>query len=217
MIDTIAPPVEAKELAYAVTDTEEGEGGLIFAFSSEEALEIGSRRYGDGDPEYFSARREPRADHLVSRAKITASFLVELGWHFECGYCSERITEDNLYDRDLTTDDVQGTQDSAVYCSPVCEASWKLEHAKDKAIENRWVRKLRLYILKKYPEADLPSKDTKLRQGAYIARRDGRPRLEEVFVEFKLPCSKHGPLMLKFQRSLPLGERFLLIDWQRTR
>ena len=211
MIDVcpVTPQTQAK-LAYVVTDMDKHEGGLVFANSNEQALAIGAARYGYGEIEYFEARREPRADHLADTTQVPASFLVELGWRFECSGCGEQITEDDLLENDLTPDDVRGLQDSPIYCSSLCEARDALDQAERKKIEMRWVRKLRLYLKKRYPECTLPSNDGTSREGAYIVQKDGRYRLHEVFVEFTMPFSQHGRLKLKFQRNLPLGERFIL-------
>lgn len=205
--DAIEDQVALASLAFIVTDTEEGEGGIVFAKSAEEAIKIGAQRYGDGDTEYFEARREPLADGYAGK-NIPTSFLVTLGWRIECSGCGRVIDDDLLDERDLELGDIQGTQDTASYCSHTCEAADRLEQARAQEIEKRWERRMKAVISRRFPDAvfDPPSNGAKY--CATALHRDDRLRLAGARVPFRLPFSKHGPMELTFRDERPLGQRF---------
>lgn len=184
--------------AFAVTENEESTGGIVFAHHAIVARREGAAAYGDGEFDYVSCRRAPWADHCAVDGIVPASLMVEHGWHFECGGCGKRIDLDMLCERDLEPEDVQGTQHSTVYCTPLCEAKDNLERAEAKHVETRWIRRFKKIIKRRFPDAEiLDSGERYARPHAYAPHRKDRRRVEQVIVSFRWPGQVHGPASLR--------------------
>jgi len=184
--------LELAEKAFAVTEEDEGTGGIIFAKHAIVARREGANEYAGGEFDYVRARRAAWADHCAETKMVPASLMIEHGWHFECSGCGHRIDSDFLWERDLELSDVKGFQHTMVYCTPRCEARDNLERAEAKHIETRWIRRLRKFVKRKFPDAVL------LDGGhAYSAYRNGRRAIEQASVAFEFPGQVHGPASLR--------------------
>lgn len=194
----MATKAEKPLLAYAVTENNEGTGGIVFARHAVVARREGADQYGDGEFDYVSCRRAPWADHCAADHIVPVSLMVEHGWHFECGGCGCRIDSDIFWDRDVLPEDIIGTQHSTAYCTPLCEARHNLERAEAKHVETRWIRRFKKIVKRRFPEAEIIENDDRFcRPHAYSAFRHGKRRVEQVIVSFRVPGLTVGPANLR--------------------
>lgn len=190
--------VKTNVRAYAVTENDECTGGIVFARHAIVARREGAGQYGDGEFAAVTCRRAPWADHCATDGIVPVSLMVANGWHFECGGCGRRIDSDMLWERDLELEDVQGTQDSIAYCTPLCEARHNLERAEAKHLETRWIRRFKKIVKRRFPEAEIIERDDRFcRPHAYAPSRNGKRRIEQVIVSFRVPGLVHGPANLR--------------------
>lgn len=201
-------------LAYSVTENNECTGGIVFAKSAIAARRLGAERYADGEFEDVSCRRAAYCDQFASDGIVPASHLIAQGWHFECSHCYKIIDNDHLWERDILTEDVIGTQDSSVYCNELCKAREALEEAERKHIERRWIRRLTKVVQARFPEAEIITDGPWRRPHAYIDRKNGKYVVKDVTIPFTLPCLKHGPATLVVERYGPERLRLPNADTQ---
>jgi len=189
---------ERPMLAFAVTEEDEGTGGIVFARHAIVARREGANEYAGGEFDYVSCRRASWADHCAESRVVPASLMIEHGWHFECGGCGNRIDEDYLAERDLRLEDVQGFQHTSVHCSPLCEARHNLRRAEAKYRETRWIRRFEKIIKRRFPDATIIRSSDHCKPHAYATQdRDGKWRIEQVIVSFNWPGQDIGPACLR--------------------
>lgn len=192
------------EKAFVVLEEMEGTGGIVFAKTNAQARRIGSETYADGDFDMVTCRRAPYADHCVSTGRVPVSLLIENGWHFECAWSGMRIDLEALDELDLWPEDVVGDQDSLVFLNGVYEAEHRLEQAKNKHFATRWTRRLRRFVLAKFPDAKvLPSATFDV--SASTCR--GKTTLRHCRVAFNFPGGANGPASLDYNRDRPSGRK----------
>ena len=180
--------------AYAVTEEDEGTGGIIYAKHNIVARRIGANEYAGGEFAYVSCHRAPWADAYAD-VVLPVSVMIENGWHFECSGCGRRIDNDYLWETDRLPEDVIGHQHSAAYCDAVCEARDALDKAQRKRLETRWLRRFAKIVKRRFPDAEPQHAH------AYTSRSaDGRLSIQQVAVEFDFPGREHGMARLQWRR-----------------
>ena len=95
--------------AYVVTSPDEEHSVIVYARNPMEARRIGACEvdsFGGGDECYCGVERRPELDEGYD-----TRMLLELGWHFECGGCYNRCTEDSEH---------LVVRDDVAYCSAEC-------------------------------------------------------------------------------------------------
>lgn len=110
-------------LAYAVLETDENTGGIVFARHAITARRIGADQYADGEFSYVSCRRAKWADRYGDTGIVPASVMVWHGWHFECSYCGSKIDggDDFWPHKKWTPDFVIGNGNGGmVFCDRSC-------------------------------------------------------------------------------------------------
>jgi hypothetical protein len=138
--------------AFAVTETCEGTGGIVFARHNVVARREGACQFSDGDFHSVECRRAPWADQFASDKIVPVSAMIWAGWHFECTGCGRRIDEDlpsawenevapgepikgaNLRYARWNPDHVIGYQHSLVFCRRACQVAYDKEEAEKKRI-----------------------------------------------------------------------------------
>jgi hypothetical protein len=80
--------------AYAVTETTEGTGGIVYAKTNAQARREGSCQFGDGDFHGWECRRAPEFDSMAPHGPSRED-LFEHGWWFECEECSSHARLDS--------------------------------------------------------------------------------------------------------------------------
>lgn len=118
----VAKPMKA----YAVLETDENTGGIVFARHAITARRIGAGQYADGEFGYVSCRRAKWADQYAETGVVPASIMVWHGWHFECSYCGSRIDggDDFCPYKKWTPDSVIGNGNGGmVFCDRSCRTA----------------------------------------------------------------------------------------------
>lgn len=144
--------------AYAVLETAEDTGGIVFARHAVVARRQGADEFAGGDFSGVTCRRMPGLDRYAEEGVVPASVLIECGWHFEC-WCGERINEDRLAERDLSTAGVIGSDRSVVYCSAACLARHEQEKIERVAFEAEVLDRLKAYVLRRLPDAEFDDRE----------------------------------------------------------
>lgn len=184
--------------AYAVCENDESSGAIYFAKHAITAKRRGANEHADGDITYVTCNRVPWADHLAETGDVPAALMVDHGWHFECAGCGCRVDSDLFWDRDIWSEDIQGTQSTMVFCTPVCEARHQLERAEAKHREKRWIRRFEKIIRARFPDAQIVRDGQFNRPHAYATKhRDGIWRVEQVNVSFTWPGQQVGAASLR--------------------
>lgn len=85
---------EKRLLAYSVTETTEGTGGIVYAKTNAQARREGSQQHGDGDFYGWEARRAPEFDGMDPHGPSREE-LFDHGWWFDCEECNRRAQHDS--------------------------------------------------------------------------------------------------------------------------
>lgn len=198
--------------AYAVTESFEDTGGIVFARHAVTARRVGACEYADSDFSNVSCRRAPWADHCADTGIVPASLMVECGWHFECFGCGRRIDSDlpdawenESYDaparelvlarrryRKWKPSHVIGTQHSAVFCDQQCKDDHDADEAERKRRQDHAIGVFKRKVLKRFPGVQFCD-DGWSKPHAYATKENGRWRVKQVAVSFEFPGMKHGP------------------------
>lgn len=216
-----------KLLAFAVTEPNESNGGIVFAKSNIHARKIGASEWNDGDLGGMSCRRASWADQYRDSG-VPVSDMVGHGWHFECCGCGIRIDEDISDWRDRvrngdtfaemlqtarryrkwTPDRIVGVQDGLVFCDGQCSNDYAERESERKRRQDRWLARFRKIILRRFPDAQFVENDTyRARPHCYVAQTKGRWRVEQVFMPFNFPGAQYGPASLDYNpRSYSRGK-----------
>lgn len=188
--------------AFAVTEEDEGTGGIVFAKSAIAARRIGANEYADGEFAYVLCRRAPWADECAADGDVPVWLMVEHGWHFECQGCGRRIDSDMLWERDIKPEDIIGTQRTSAYCNDVCRAREALHRAEANRAQIRWIRRFRKIIKARFPNAEIVAGEGFGRGAhAYASKRNGVWRIEQVNVQFEFPGMTIAPATLRYDRT----------------
>lgn len=194
MADPMTEPQGCQLKAFAVTEEDEGAGGIIYAKHNIVARRVGANEYAGGEIAYVSCRRAPWADKYAETA-LPVSVMIENGWHFECAGCGRKIDSDFLWETDRLPEDVIGHQHSAAYCDAVCEAHDALDKAQRKKLETRWLRRFTKIVKRRFPDLH------PYHAYAYASRRpDGQLSLRQVAVEFDFPGREHSMARLQWRK-----------------
>lgn len=199
--------------AYAVLETDENTGGIVFATRPDQARRRATARFFGGDETETTCRREPWADVHVD-GQVPAGKMVEQGWRFECSNCNRTIDGD-MADEYATPDeeegiddryvgwkptDVIGGQDGVVYCNVRCRDDHRTETAKRKRMSERAVRRFARILLERLPDAEIVDKPDSYggRPGAEFRSDTGVPLLQSVRVPFTYPGARYGYAAIEY-------------------
>lgn len=128
---------------------------------------------------YLNARRAKWLDRFPSADKIPAWFLIQGGWWFECYHCGMRLETETMYDAGLSTDDVVGNYQDAVFCCKACE-NLHDQHAYDK--------KGAIRLLKDYYQGKIEARFGEVEFGEYTHVYINRDmEVADVRIEVKMP------------------------------
>ncbi|GEP12448.1 hypothetical protein [Methylobacterium gnaphalii] len=97
---------------YAVLETCEGTGWVVFARSAVAARRRGAETFSDGDLSSVTCRHAPWADVFAEQGDVPVSLAVQFGWRFECNGCDARIKEDGSEREDADGNLVEGPPSS---------------------------------------------------------------------------------------------------------
>lgn len=180
--------------AYAVTEEDEGTGGIVFARSKRSAISRGAPEYG-GEPEYYTAHRAEWADEFAP-GPVPFKAMFEHGWWQDCHHCGQRISTDECdADEDLVFDIVQRGRD--VFCRPACaEAHDKDEEERARIVEET-IADLTASLLQVIPGA-LPAG----RPHIYVPRF--KRIAEQGILSFEFPGCRIGFAHWRFDK---IGEK----------
>lgn len=189
------PPLKA----YAVTETQENTGGIVFARHAVVARRIGSQTFGDGDFEGWSCRRAPWADHCAETGDVSAGLCIAHGWHFECHYCSRRIEsdDDGMYPAWNWTF-VVGSQHGAVYCDRGCELAAKKQRAYQKRLKARVLAYYTKRLAARFDGITVLGFDQQYRGSHVYINHKGR--VEEFAIRFEWPGQQYGAASFNWRK-----------------
>lgn len=204
--------------AYAVNETYEETGGIVFAKHAIVARRIGAGQYADGEFSGVRCRRAPWADHCAETGIVPVSLMVDHGWHFECTGCGRRIDTDMawIYEdggedpettdeasryKGWTPDAIIGTQDSMVFCDQRCHDEHQAYEAERTRVQNRWIERFKKIVLRRFPDAQLVNDPERYRgyHHAFACKRNGRWHIDQVIVAFEYPGMKYGAAHLEYR------------------
>lgn len=193
-------------LAYAVMETCEYTGGIVYATSAAAARRIGANEFAGGDFGGVSCRRAPWADVYIGQP-IPIWLMVFYGWRFECGHCGCRIDNDMLWEKQLENEDLIGFEHTVAYCDARCEAGDALDKAKREHLQKRWLRRFAKIVKRRFPEA------SPVLHHAYANLSGGRCTIEQVIVEFDFPGRQYGMASLSWRRASSWAKRPSKPQW----
>lgn len=193
MTDAPAKPLKA----YAVLETEEGTGGIIFARRDIEARKRGSCEYSDGDISSVTCRRAPWADEYAETKRIPVRAAIEHGWRFECHGCAETLSEDRFYDEDKPIEGVIGFMDSLVFCCAECRDAHKEVERRKKAFGQEFLDVMRALVTKRFGPVEFCEDGFKAH--VYVTEQDGALSVGQAAISFHFPGQVIAPATLRYE------------------
>lgn len=191
-----------KMKAYAVLETCENTGGIVFARHAVTARRHGSCQYSDGDFQSVSCRRAPWADWCADSGIVPASLMIDHGWHFECSGCGSTVDRDYLDENSLSLEDVIGIQDSQVFCCPACKLAHDELDAKKKAFGASFLHVLRDVVRKRFGNVHFCEGTDFNRPHAYVWGDEANSlRIHTARLSFYFPGMKVAPATISFDSS----------------
>jgi hypothetical protein len=202
--------------AFAVMETEENTGMIVFARHAIVARREGAGKVNGGEFEGLTCRRASWADQFSETRIVPIKDAIKHGWHFECTGCGRRI-DDEEQDEDFDDDgdpivparpfDPIGTMMGWAYCSPECKASDDANKAEDKAAGEAFLAILDGIVMKRFPDAELLVGPGGFCRHAYVQRGySGLAMVEQAVVSFDFPGRKIAPATLRYETN----------DWRRA-
>lgn len=172
-----------KLLAYAVQESDECTGGIVFARGPAHARQVGGSVFGNGEKDWGDATRAPWADEYRF-TDIPASAMIDAGWWLECHGCGQRLDDDGQDDNgnDIALD-IIGTQHRA-YCSPACCNRSSLDKRRQKIIGDAALMKVCRRLLKSFPGVWLWGEPH-----VYVTHKNS---VQQVRISFQFPGCKIG-------------------------
>jgi hypothetical protein len=193
MTKTATKPLKA----YAVLETCEDTGGIIFARRDIEARKRGSCEYSDGDITGVSCRRAPWADQYVETQSVPVAAAIEHGWRFECHGCAETLTYDWFDDNALPLSGAIGTMDSLVFCCSECKGRFDEVERRKKAFGEEFLDVLRLVVTERFGAVEFCSYG--FRPHVYVIEQSGALGIGQAAISFQFPGQIIAPATLKFE------------------
>lgn len=193
-------------LAYAVQETCENTGGIVFARHSVTARRLGAGTFSDGDFSSVTCRRAPWADEFADQGDVPVRVAVEHGWHFECHGCGRMLTSD-----EDDCDKIVGTMESAVYCCAECEARYHATEAAKKAFGEVVLAHIREWVVARLGPVQFAKEQFK--GHAYVTGGNGEPLVvNQAVVSFEFPGQEIAPASLRWDndyREIRVGHRWV--------
>ncbi|MBZ9600697.1 hypothetical protein [Phyllobacterium chamaecytisi] len=193
--------------AFAVTETDDNTGGIVFARHAVTARRHGANEYAGGEFAYVSCRRAPWADRFAENQDPTISVMIAHGWHFECQGCGAKIDEDWLDEEGLPVEGVIGTQATSVYCCARCKWKSMKRAAKRKEQEQLAIGAYKAVVLKRFPDAEFCDNEPDKYRGhhhAYVTMDKGAWHWGQVVISFKFPGMQIAPA--HYSRNEPMHQ-----------
>lgn len=170
--------------AWICRDAYEEHACVVFHNHGLAARRLGSNEF-DGDFNSTKCERAPQYDEYAELGYVPQKVRLADGWWFECFHCSERVSDDYLYDRGLTIKDVIEVGRDTVYCNAACKQAYEdyKNHINER--HQKYITKLRAL----YPQIELYEKE-----GIYSSNKYSSYTCT-LFVDF--PGMKHAPANLR--------------------
>lgn len=184
--------------AFAVTETDENTGGIIFARHAITATRIGADEYGTGEIHGMSCRRAKWADQFADTGRVPASEMIARGWHFECHGCGSRIDEDELRCRGLSVDGVVGTQNSWVFCGARCRLRHLAQLRREKMCGDAFLEVLRGVIRKRFGNVHIHEDAENFKPHVYVISDRRIEVVGQAAVYFDFPGMQIGPASIHY-------------------
>jgi len=146
-----------------------------------------AEEHNDGEIVGIHVKREKALDRYEEAGKVPFWLLALMGWWSECDHCGQRVSEDDLNDRNLDPTEIVGTFCSRVYCSPVCHGLWKTDQAEKKHVEGQALFDLEKHLYRLYGDEISITKTQ-----AYSSHRTRGRLLEHAHVFFTFPGQTIG-------------------------
>jgi len=180
-------------MAFAVTEPDEGIGGVVFASSDIVARRVGANRYNDGELSGMRVRRASWADRFAP-GPVPFTALFDQGWWQDCQGCGVRI-EDGACD-DAGNYRVFKPVETAqgVFCRPSCHSRHQAHERARQRAEQRAIAQLQDHVRSRLGEVVFEE-----RQHAYVSRLGRHWQAEQVVVRFSFPGATLGPASCRFE------------------
>jgi hypothetical protein len=178
--------------AYVALDTDEFNGGVVFAKNIRDARRIGANVYSSGEQEYIQVTRRKDLDQYEAEG-VPARVLAEEGWWFECHGCGMRIDDCSMEDAGLPISGIVGKDGGAIYCCHTCRRDHLTRDAAVKAFGSAFLDMLADMVTARFGDAVIAD-----RRHVYV------PRYEPLVVmgaevSFSFPGQKIGPATLSYR------------------
>lgn len=191
-------PAPVKPLkAYAVLETGEGTGGIIFARRDIEARKRGSCEFSDGDISSVTCRRAAWADQYAETQRVPVLAAIEQGWNFECHGCGARLDYDWFYENGKPLEGVIGFMEGRVFCCAECKSADEAVESQKKDVGEDFLGTLRAMVQKRFGDVEFVSGYG--REHVYVIHDDGGYSVGQAFVSFTFPGQAIAPASLKYQ------------------
>lgn len=183
--------------AYAVLETGEDTGGIVFARRDIEARKRGSCEYADGEISSVTCRRAHWADEYSETQRVPVLAAIQQGWRFECHGCGETLSECWFHDEDKPIDGVIGYMDGLVFCCAECrDAHQEIERLKRDCGEE-FIAVLRSMVVERFGPVEFC--DDAFKAHAYVIEQDGALSIGEAAVSFHFPGQIIAPATLRYE------------------
>ena len=183
--------------AYAVLETGEDTGGIVFARRDIEARKRGSCEYADGEISSVTCRRAHWADEYSETQRVPVLAAIQQGWRFECHGCGASLDEDWFYESGKPMEGVVGFMEGQVFCCAECKAADDAVERRKKATGEEFLETLRAIVRKRFGDVDFV--DGFGREHVYVIHEEGAYGIGQAFVSFSFPGQSIAPTSLKYQ------------------
>lgn len=183
--------------AYAVLETGEDTGGIIFASRDIEARKRGSCEYSDGDISSVTCRRAPWADEYAETQRVPVLAAIEQGWRFECHGCAEMLSEDWFYDEGKPLEGVIGFMDSRVFCCAECRDAHDEVERRKKACGEEFLAVMRALATKRFGPVEFC--EDAFKAHVYVTEHDGALSVGQAAISFHFPGQVIAPATLRYE------------------
>ncbi|HEU4682958.1 MAG TPA: hypothetical protein VFS39_00465 [Nitrospira sp.] len=182
-----------------VQEIDEMTGGIIFAKSAIEARKIGANEWNDGELAGMTVRRRKDLDQFAGSG-VPFSLLIDEGWWGECTGCGGHIDEWFLYDRGLTSSDVIGTLNAAIFCCQSCKDEYAARKDREDQAGREFLKRLCDIVRRRFPNANAVTPEY-----VYAAEFDGVVTIRQAVVSFEFPGMKIAAAHLRYDPGHGIG------------
>lgn len=173
-----------KLLAYAVQETCEGTGGIVFAYTNAQARREGSQEFSDGDFDSVECHRAQWADQYAP-GPVPVLALLDHGWWQECHKCYRQCSAEEDYEGHPIA---PVEENGRLFCSAECQTAFHRDNEEIAALTELAVAHEISRLLKAHPGVTiLPDRHV------YTTVHDGVRHVGQIRLKFTFPGCKIGP------------------------